>query len=222
MQMDILENAVLTSEPLNEKAYRRLKQAIIQNEIKPGARIYESHLATMFGISRTPVREAINQLISEGLIVNKGKGVNVVLEVSAKDVNELYDLRLIIEKHTIDYIASHYSRINDEPLILILDDLDENMPDYVNQFMKIDEAFHEALVGLVGNDRLLKIYKDLIDQSKVFRKVQAYRRDKVRNAMDVHRRLLSALKDRSYDKAISLITQHIELGRMEALHFYEE
>jgi len=220
--MDMIQNATLISETLNEKAYKRLKQAIIQNEIQPGSRIFESHLATMFGISRTPVREAINQLINEGLIVCKSKGVNVVLDVSAKDVNELYDLRLVLEKHTIDYIANHFSRINVEPLESILNELDENMPDYVNQFMRIDEAFHEMLVGMVGNDRLLKIYKDLIDQSKVFRKVQAYRRDKVRNAMDVHRRLLSAIKDGAYDKVFALITQHIELGRMEALQFYKE
>lgn len=218
----MIENALLTSETLNEKAYKRLKLAIIQNEILPGTRVFESHIANTFGISRTPVREAINQLINEGLIVNKGKGINVVIDVTAKDVNELYDLRLVLERHTIDYIGSHFSQFDDSQLNKILDRYDENRADYVSVFMQLDEEFHAMLVEMVGNGRMLKIYKDLIEQLKVFRRVQAMDRTRVKSAMEVHRRLLSAIKNSEYDKAISTITQHIELGRAEALHFYQE
>lgn len=220
--MNLISNALLTSETLNEKAYKRLKLAIIQNEINPGTRIFESHIAAMFGISRTPVREAINQLINEGLIVSKGKSANYVLDVTAKDVNELYDLRLILERHTIDHIANHISHFDDGIFQQILNRYNENDSNYVAKFMRLDEEFHETLVSLVGSERLLKIYNDLIDQSKVFRQVQAIHRNKVQSAMDVHYRLTAAIKAGEYDKAIVTITQHIELARSEALKFYED
>lgn len=220
--MDAIDNAQIVSETLNEKAYKRLKEAIVRHEIKAGTRILESHLATMFGISRTPVREAVNQLISEGLIVSRSRGVNVVLEVTEKDINEIYDLRQLMELHTIDYITSHFSRFDDTPFRAVLDQYDESSPDAVTLFMHNDEIFHEMLVSLVGNDRMLKIYRDLIGQTKVFRRVQAIHPAKVRSAMEVHRNILAALSDGDHARASSLMLQHLERGRREALETFAQ
>lgn len=222
VRMEAIENAQIVNETLNEKAYKRLKQAIVRHEIKPGTRILESHLATMFGISRTPVREAVNQLVSEGLIVSKGKGVNIVLDVTEKDVNEIYDLRLLIELHTIDYITSHVARFDDAPFRSVLDQYDEKRPDAVSLFMQQDEIFHETLVSMVGNDRMLKIYRDLIGQTKVFRRAQAIDQGKVRSAMDVHRTLLAALRDGDHARASNVMMQHLERGRKEALETFTQ
>ncbi len=219
--MNSIANARIVGETLNEKAYKRLKQAIVRHEILPGTRVLESHLAATFGISRTPVREAVNQLISEGLIVNKSKGFNVVLEVTEKDINEIFDLRQLIELHMIDYVTSHYADFDEAPFKAILAEFDENMPEAATVFMKQDEAFHTALISMVNNDRMTKIYNDLSGQTKVFRHVQSFNRARVRSAMELHRVILAALKDGDYARAAAAMTQHLERARLEALSIFE-
>jgi DNA-binding GntR family transcriptional regulator len=213
--------ATITSEMLNEKAYKRLKQAIFQSELPPGTRVFDSHIAEMFGISRTPVRDAIKMLINEGLIVNKGKSGNFILDVSEKDINELYDLRLLLEKYTIESFAKEGSSFCSDAAIAVLDKYDKNAPDYTEQFVRFDEEFHKLMVSFTSNQRLCKVYSDVIDQTKVFRKKQAVNHAKVGVAMQEHCKMVYASKEKEYDEAVAVISKHIELARYQALKFFE-
>jgi DNA-binding GntR family transcriptional regulator len=212
-----MKSVLLKSENLNEKAYHQLKQAIISNKLIPGTRIVESQIAEMFGISRTPAREAISMLLREGLIVNKGKRGNYVLDVSEKDINELYDIRILIEKGAIDYISKNITAISLISLEKILNKYNEQNKKSIEKFMSMDDEFHEMLVRFSENDRLIKIHKDICNQTKVFRQIQALNKERADIAVNTHFNIFIALRDREFKVASELVERHIEFGRSQAL-----
>lgn len=83
---------------LNQQAYDILKEKIIKKELLPGTRLVDSQLAEDFGISRTPLRDAIRKLAEEGFVVNHPmKKGYYVYQPSAKDINEIFEMRLILD-----------------------------------------------------------------------------------------------------------------------------
>ena len=88
-----------------ERAYLSIQQKIAGRELAAGAAISEVALAAELGISRTPVHEAIRQLLGEGLLEEDSNGVIIVVRLSRQDFVELYELRSVLETHAISKIA---------------------------------------------------------------------------------------------------------------------
>ena len=90
-------------------AYEQIYQAIIRGEVKPGDRLRETELAEQIGLSRTPIREAIRKLESDGIVEHQPRVGAMVKKLSQQEIVELYEMRIVIEQTAAQMAAKHIS-----------------------------------------------------------------------------------------------------------------
>lgn len=208
---------MIKSEKLNEKAYMALKQAIITKTLAPGIKINETQLTEILGVSRTPIRDAINQLKQEGFIIKEGNKGHFVLKVTEVDIEEIYEIRILIEGYAIRKIINN----PDLKKLKIIEDgiiqYQKNTKKTKGNFVKVDEFFHDQIVKLANNKRMYNYFRNLKEQMKVFRSLTAEKEDRVAYAMDLHLKILDAIKNKDLDMALKLFEKHVSSGKAEAL-----
>ena len=201
----------LKTENLNEKAYKLLKKAIFQKKFKPGERIVDAQMAQTFGISRTPIRDAINMLLKEGLLISKGNRGYYVLDVTEKDINEIFDIRILIEKYAIEYIISNIDSLDLSYLETFFKNSNQSL-----QRKTINTEFHGLLVSLIKNDRLIETYNLFINQNQIFREIYSIHESSLTHT--AHLNIFEAIKTKNKDLALGLLEKHLEAARNEALN----
>jgi len=146
---------------VREAAYERLKRRILEGVLQPGARLSEPALAGALGVSRTPVREALQRLAQEGLVeLRPGKGARVRV-LSPREVEEVYEVRALIEGEAAARAAARCDAAGVRRLEAALDALEAAGPtDYAAQ-IAADERFHALLVAAGGNRVLEQVFHDL-------------------------------------------------------------
>lgn len=189
-----------------------VRQRAIHYDLKPGEHINELALARELNVSRTPVREALNRLVSEGLIrfvPNKGFYARS-FDIAA--VRHLFEARSEIEATSvrlacrraddaaIDALAAAWSAVKARSRALSIAEIAAE-----------DEAFHERLVALAGNDELVRIVKDINARIRFVRLVAMEFPHYRRITFDEHLGILAAIKKRSPDRGARLIEKHIAL-----------
>ncbi|QEN09532.1 GntR family transcriptional regulator [Oceanispirochaeta crateris] len=205
---------------LNEVAYNVIKEKIIQGEFEPGSRIREDYLAEEIAMSRTPVREAINRLISDGLIINKARKGLYLIDPSSEEIGHYIDIRIALEKLAVEACIDH---IDDEHLQRIEDVLDEfefrltkEKYDGCNQ---LDSEFHLLIAELSGN---MKLYSMLEDLSSFFlqtrgREKKVHPREKNERTLREHRAIYEAIRSRDKRAAKKAISGNIDTMRSNLL-----
>lgn len=216
-----MKNTLIIAENLNQKAYERIKEAILQNELLPGTRLVDSQIAEMFGISRTPVRDAIQILTREGLVENKEKKGYYVFDASPGDINEIYDIRLMIDKEVITKIITVLLPADNKRYVAEIDKIyastEKKDKGVGAEFIESDEIFHDSIISLCDNSRLIKMYGDIRNQTKVFRQITSYNKERITRATDMHKKMLTAIKDMKLNLALEATTEHVELSRKDAM-----
>lgn len=159
-----MDSAEKRTSSRREEAYNQLKQAIIDKSIAPGDMVNERRLAQALGISRTPVREALQMLEAERWVtVLPWRGV-VVRPVTPEDVDEVFQLRLVLEPMVVEMLVGRINRAE----LYSLDELLRRQariasPDQGGQFIAIDQEFHLYLAEKSGNAHLLSFMTQLRD-----------------------------------------------------------
>lgn len=204
-------------ENLNEIAYRVIKEAILKKKLEPGSRLVDSQLAEQFGISRTPVRDAIRLLLLEGLVENRGDKGYYVFRASETDINEIFDMRLMIDKYVINKIITEYLANNYDHYIKKIDEIIDSVrvgSEYVEtEFIKYDEQFHSALISMTCNSRLIRIYEELTNQTRMFREFTAYNDSRVKAVVTEHKNIAKAIKACDLNCALEMVDTHIRTSR---------
>ncbi|OPA81533.1 GntR family transcriptional regulator [Paenibacillus selenitireducens] len=186
---------------LGESIACELRLQIINGTIKPGEVISENRVAADFGTSRSPVRDALKTLSSEGLIRLERMGA-VVIGLSLQDVEELYDVRYILESFAQQRLATgnHDALFANLKQIIDKMELAVKYQDIV-EFSYLDFSFHEAMVTEAQHTRILHLWKSirnivltvmLITTEEVFTEGEA----KLRMVIDKHRGVLAALESK--------------------------
>lgn len=162
----------MTGATLRERAYRHIQAKILTGALRPGQRISEQTLAAEIGISRTPVRSAIRELESEGLLQQVPRFGTIVRETNRRDLAELFDLRLALEGFAAEVAAERMDRDDLQELIALCDEMDELLVDLQHdparlrdaecaaRFVDSDMRFHVAILRATGNRRLMKSVAD--------------------------------------------------------------
>ena len=138
-----------------DRVYARLREAIITGELKAGSLHSVYKLADAYGVSRTPVREAVLRLADAGMVrVERNRGIRI-RGVTVADIREVFELRLIMEVPAAAYAAQHAS----DKLIAVLRHELAAMQEAAHsddeaRFMRHDRALHDAICGMLGNRRL--------------------------------------------------------------------
>ena len=196
---------------LGEQVYRELKKMIIFHEIEPGERIIDKHLAEDLGVSRSLVRQAFTILEKEELIKSVPRSGFYVKEISKKDIEEIYDIRKILEMAATKMAVMNISYKEIEELNEIFEsaknDLDK---DDVEMFVKADTELHRIIVNNCRNNRLIKLINSYNDRFVYYRIIDLSRVQRAKDAYFEHLNIFNAVKDKDIEKAVELMGKHIE------------
>ncbi len=197
-------------ELLGKKVYRVLKSKIIKGSFKPGDKLLESRIAKQLGVSRTPVREALRQLAAAGFVKMIPNQAIIVNDISIKDLREVLQIRGVLEGLAAWLAAFLITKEK----IKVLETCNENMEKFIRKnnvlaVGKESDKFHSVILEVCGNNRLIKIRKNLADQIYKYRNISLHIPGRLESALKEHREITEALKQGDADKADTLSKKHI-------------
>lgn len=201
---------------LKNHAYQIIKERLINCIYEPGSFINESQLATDLGLSRTPVREAINRLESEGLVkVMPKKGI-FVSDIQLSDVLQIFQARIEIEPVALGMAAPH---LPTEELLHFRNTFSQDFPDIQNAF-RLDTAMHLFIIEYCGNRYIIDMMHKLFDDNTKVVIASKQNRVQIHDARLEHLDIINTLIDKNYEKAAILMKTHIETCRRAALDYF--
>lgn len=209
-------NAKISLAPraLYEEVADRLRLSIFNHELAPGSWIDEQALALQYGISRTPMREAIKVLASEGLITMKMRRGAYVTEVSKTDSEQIFTVLALLEGQACRDCAHMATEKQLEELDAIHLKLERAAADRdIDQFFAINQSFHDKIQDICGNQWLKGVVDDLRKVLKLQRRDSLSRQGRMESSLAEHRKILSALLDKNPELAERLMKEHLLQGQ---------
>ena len=202
--------AAFDNSNLNDRVYLYLRDQILHNVYKPGDQIVYEQLIQELGVSRTPLRDAINRLVQDGLIEVKPRSGSFVYMPNAQDIGELYDVRKALECQAIEAALPRMSPEELEGLLREADEADEAIRrGDVQRFFEADRTFHRTIIERSGNGLLAGIMGTL-ELRIIWFGVIITKFDRPQQANDMHRRIIQAMASRNVALAKQLMGEHIE------------
>ncbi|GAB2993215.1 GntR family transcriptional regulator [Amycolatopsis acidiphila] len=191
---------------------RQLREAIMNGSLPPGAQLGETELAGQFQVSRGPLREAMQRLVSEGLLRSERHRGLFVIDLEPEDIHDIYSARLAIERAAVIRIVHGPSR--DEAADLLAKAVREmaaatSTEDWA-AVSEADTRFHEVLVSASGSKRLVRMSRTLLIETRMCLSALrlTYASDEER--VTEHEHITAALRDGDQDTALSLLEAHME------------
>jgi DNA-binding GntR family transcriptional regulator len=200
---------------LYEDVAERLRTQIFDRELEPGAWIDEQQIAAAYGISRTPLREALKVLAAEGLVTMKPRRGAYVAEMSRDDVAQVYRLLALLESDAAAEVAQRAS----DAQLAGLQALHERLEKQTRQraaFFAANEQFHLALLEAAGNRWRTQIVADLRKVMKLNRHHSLFRQGRMAESLAEHRALMAALCARDATRSCQLVLDHFRNGLIAA------
>ena len=204
---------ILVSRPLYEEVADQLRVRIFAHELAPGTWIDEQTLAKEFGISRTPLREAIKVLAAEGLITMKLRRGAYVTEVNRGDLEQIFTILSLLEGQAAKEAATKaqekdLNELDDMHLRLEKAAADRNL----EQFFEVNVRFHERIIAIANNPWLTDVIADLRKVLKLQRKDALSRTGRLQSSLSEHREILKALLKRDPIAAEQAMRTHLARG----------
>ncbi|ART63074.1 GntR family transcriptional regulator [Kushneria marisflavi] len=204
---------------LHDAITNRLRDMIIEGELEQGARIYEGPLCETLGVSRTPLREALRFLASEGLVELVPQRGARVRQFSARDIEDMLILirsleelaaRLACERATDDEVAE-------------VRQLHDQMVDYYQagnrlDYYKTNQQIHTAIVALSHNEPLMQVHASLQSKLKRIRFIGHSGPDKWAAAVDEHEHIMTALEQRNTEALVAALGEHLGYAWQRVRH----
>lgn len=203
----------LMSKSLADQAYDLVKEQILSGRIKCGEKISEDSLADQFGVSRTPIREAMRRLSAYGLIEMEPRSHSSVIEISQKESNDIGILRVNLENFAIDNINMEMFNSSLEEICRYAADCQYalSMNNRAKAF-ELDSMFHVALIKTANNTAFTDIYERLDAKIQLLRIRQNEPNERLLEYLMQHSRLIELIKDGNKEEAKNLLQTHILHG----------
>jgi DNA-binding GntR family transcriptional regulator len=205
----------LSPRALYEEVAELLRQRIFSRELAPGSWIDEMKLAEEYGISRTPLREALKVLAAEGLVTMKVRRGAYVTEVSEKDLSDVYHLLSLLESDAAGVVAQRASDAQIAELQLLHKQLEASAHNR-EKFFAINERFHMRLLEIAGNRWRDQMVADLRKVMKLNRHNSLLKSGRVKESLLEHRALVEALVRRDSKGAVRKMREHFRNGLQAA------
>jgi DNA-binding GntR family transcriptional regulator len=210
-----MEHNRLKPRALYEEVAELLRQRIFSRELAPGDWIDELKIATELEISRTPLREAIKVLATEGLITMKMRRGAYVTEVNDKDLRDVFHLMAVLEADAAGTAALAATNEQLDELNALHQQLEKSTKDRV-QFFKVNEAFHVKLLEVANNRWRDQMVADLRKVMKLNRAQSLLKAGRIEESLAEHSNIMAALKKRDAVSAQTAMRLHIESGQEAA------
>jgi DNA-binding GntR family transcriptional regulator len=214
----------------SQQVYHRLRDRIATGDLRPGDVMSEASLAKEFGLSRTPIGEALRQLAHEGVVHQVPRFGTIVRDVPARELAELFEIREVLEgmaasKAALTITAEAIGELHS--LCATIDaEIDRNAKcgnricdrEGLRRFLAADMAFHMLVIASAGNERLCR----MIEQNRSVSAMFAARRgehpmQRVESANQAHKAIVAALEQRDSFESQRLVVEHIRRSRDQSL-----
>lgn len=201
----------LAPRALYEEVAELLRQRIFRRELEPGSWIDEMKLAEEYGISRTPLREALKVLAAEGLVTMKVRRGAYVTEVSEQDLAEVYHLLSLLESDAAGVVAQRATEAQLQELQALHGELEAAQGDR-DRFFALNERFHMRLLELAGNRWRNQMVADLRKVMKLNRHNSLLKSGRLEESLREHRLVMEALLGRDAGAAMQRMQDHFRNG----------
>jgi len=201
----------LTPRALYEQVAEKLRLRIFEHELAPGDWIDELKIAEEYGISRTPLREALKVLAAEGLVTMKVRRGAYVTEVSSKDIADVYHLLSLLESDAVQVVAESGS---DEELAALQqthEELKAQTRD-ADRFFELNESFHMQLLQIADNRWRNQLVADLRKVMKLNRHNSLLKAGRIGESLAEHRAVMAAIEARDGEAAMARMREHFSNG----------
>lgn len=209
-----MDTAQRPSESNVDRLTAKLRRMAADFEIKPEERIVEGEMAKRLNVSRTPLREALNRLVSEGYLTNTGGRGFFCRALTPERILDLYEARAALECEALRHAIARATDAD----ILALSVGRKNTDDEAGRLalLEMDEAFHLALTRLSGNAELERLLSNINGRIRYVRMIGLNAGDGVAAQTAAHQTILAAIQARDLDGALTALRAHIELRKEDA------
>lgn len=204
---------------LADEVHARVKEDIAEFRLLPGDRFTETEVAERLGVSRTPVREALFRLQSEGYVSVQFRSGWLVQPFDFELFENLYDLRMVLETTAVQRLCDAPEDRVDRSVLQELESFWLVSPEHRKRdnplVSRKDEEFHSRLVKAAGNPEIARVHGEVSDRIRIIRRLDFTQRERIESTYDEHAAILRAVMRRRADQAARLLRSHIETSRAE-------
>lgn len=203
---------------LADEVYQRLKQDLADFVLVPGDRFTENEVSERLQVSRTPVRQALLRLQSEGHVEVFFRSGWRVLPIDFAKFDQLYDLRLLLETTAVRRICEDYAQVDRAQLEALsaiwLVPAARRSTD-ANVVAQWDEDFHCSLVSAAGNAEMARVHHDVTERIRIIRRLDFTKQPRIDLTYEEHAKILRAVKAKRAEQAVMLLSAHIMSSQAE-------
>lgn len=208
-------NSLIPTRALYIEVAELLRQRIYSRQLAPGSWIDEMKMAEEFGISRTPLREALKVLASEGLVTMKVRRGAYVTEVSEKDLRDVYHLLSLLESDATASVAAQASADDIAQLQALHQELVAATSD-PDLFFAVNEQYHLKILALCDNRALTQVVSDLRKLMKLNRHQSLFKTGRIEDSLQEHHAIMQAIVARQPEAARQAVRAHFANGLVAA------
>jgi len=214
--------AMLQAHSLTSVVQSEIERLILAGELAPGAKLTEALLAERLGVSRGPIREAFRILEESGLVqLEKNRGV-YVRSIPLDEAMEIYDLRAMIDESVGRQLAQQITPTQLKALRALVDQMERLVKAGHNtsasdSYHQLNLAFHDQLVSFAGNRKLITLYRRLVNELSLFRRMNLADGQQIPVSVSEHRAILKAIAAGDADAAASALRAHVLASKARTL-----
>lgn len=207
---------VYGANPLAEQVYLQLKHDIFDFRLFPGDRFSETDIAQHYGVSRTPMRDALFRLLREGYLEVGFRRGWKVCDIDFDRLDQLYDLRIVLELAAIERVASagppHRAVEALKAVWCVAPELRESDP---ARMFRLDESFHRGLVEATGNAEMLRVHNEVTERIRIVRRLDFLKPHRTDATYDEHATMLTLIERGKPAEAAILLRAHVTQSKLE-------
>lgn len=206
------------SSALRFKAYKAVKDKLINLEIKPGEKIFENELAKSLSVSRTPVREALLMLEREKLVTCSSSFGFFVKRLTPKDIEEYFGIRRVIEDYVISLVVERITDAEISDLTNIINRAKKTIREgNIREIIRCETEFHNILYKAAKSEVLLETVKGLVDKFQLLRSLMANIPGGAIDSAKEHKAILDVIKKKDAKRAKRLMRVHLERAQKKVI-----
>jgi len=223
-----MDSKMTMNQTIADKIYKKLKEDITTTiKIKLGQRVNIKKISEDFGISQIPIREALNRLVKDNLIVYKPRRGYYVIKLFYEDMEEIYKLREYFECLAIELLGSKKNNQIPKKLQSICEQIDISIKNknFSNQRM-LNFQFHQLIINSSGSQRLIRFYNEIEDHLRLLDSLTDKFHEEPKISNQEHWAIANALENGGISLAIEKMHQHIKsvikYNQKQILNYFSE
>jgi DNA-binding GntR family transcriptional regulator len=219
-KMVLKRNRINQITTIKEQVYNVIKDNILNGHFKPGEKLQEKKIAEDLNVSRSPVREAIKELIGEGLLESIPNKSITVKKLSNKDIIDIFEFRSMIEKYSINKTISSLTEEKINRINELLKELEDtyNAND-LHAYCQVDVNMHNEIIFMSENMVVYNAIKNIFSLMQPFRIISLHSKKRFEESFLEHKEILEGIKEKDFERAWKANSNHLKFAKEEILKY---